>query len=959
MKGLLFTLLLIAFVTIAATQASAEEHYFTFKVSEPKELQAITRIISIDDVREGTVWAYANDEELAEFERLGYDYELLPHPSSLVDPVMSDVAKDTEAWDYYPTYEAYDSMMYQFAADYPGLCEIINIGYSVEGRVLLYAKISDNVATEENEPEVMYTATMHGDETAGYVLTLRLIDSLLSAYGTDPRVTSMVDNMEIWINPLANPDGTYASGNHTVSGATRYNANSVDLNRNFPDPWNGQHPDGNSWQPETVAMMNIADQQSWVISANYHGGAEVVNYPWDNTATRHADDNWWQYISHLYADTAQYYSSSGYLDGFNDGITNGYDWYVAPGCRQDYMNYWQGCREATLEISNTKLLPASQLPSYWDWNKRSMLTWLEHAMYGIKGIVTDSSTGLPLFATVTVLNHDEDSSRVFTDPDIGDYHRMIYPGTYDVRYSADGYVPKTIYGVEVLDYESVVIQDVELAPVPLEPLIQFVDHDAYTVDAGDTVDMNVTLTNLGLGDATGVSTVLSTSDSYVTMQTGTAFFPDISGSGGTETSQTPFTFVVDPLCPVYHEAWFDLEVTASPGYLDTISFSVTMGREIEDFETGDFSANDWQFGGDQNWGIVNNPTYEGSFAAKSGDISHNDESSMMLTIPDCQSGQIAFYYRVSSESNWDYLRFFVDGVEKDKWSGTVSWTHASFNVTAGTHTFEWRYTKDGSASSGSDCGWVDLIQLPPHTVDTDADDDGVDDALDNCPATYNPNQADTDQDDRGDMCDNCPDVSNPSQADADDDTVGDECDNCPQVANTDQADGDSDTVGDECDNCATVANVDQNDADSDSVGDACDNCPSEANTDQADGDSDTVGDACDNCPADANVDQADGDSDTVGDVCDNCPEVANPEQTDSNSNGVGDACDFLCGDANGDGQGPNVSDLTYLVAYLFGGGPAPVNLEAVDVNGDGQGPNVSDLTYLTAYLFSGGAAPVC
>jgi hypothetical protein len=913
MRELLSTLLLIAFVTIAATQASAEEYYFTFKISEPKELESITRVVSIDNVQDGTVWAYATEDELAELERLGYVYELLPHPSSLIEPVMSDFVKGVKAWDVYPTYDAYVDMMYQFATDYPDLCEIVNIGYSVNGRALLFARISDNVTIEENEPEVMYSATMHGDETVGYVLMLRLIDSLLSAYGTDPRITNMVDNMEIWINPLANPDGTYASGNHTVSGATRRNANSVDLNRNFPDPWNGQHPDGNAWQPETVAMMDIAQQQSWVISANHHGGAEVVNYPWDNTITRHADDNWWQYISHLYADTAQTYSPSGYMSGFNDGITNGYDWYVAPGCRQDYMNYWHGCREATLELSNTKLPSASQLPSFWEWNKRSLLTWLEHAMYGIRGIVTDSATGLPLFATVTVLNHDVDSSRVFTDPDVGDYYRMIYPGTYDLLFTADGYVPKTVSGVQVADLQSVVTLDVALAEVPLEPLIQFVDHDAYDVDAGDTADINVTLTNLGLGSATGVAGILSTSDSYVTVQTATAFFPDIAGSGGTETSSTPFTITVDPFCPVYHQAWFDLEITASPGYLDTVTFSVTIGRQIEDFETGDFSANDWSFSGNQAWVIVTNSVYEGTYAAKSGTITHNQTSGMALTLPDCQSGQIAFYYRVSSENNWDFLRFFVDGVEKGKWSGSVAWTLATFNVTAGTHTFEWRYTKDGSQSSGSDCAWVDLIQLPPHTVNNDVDDDGIPDAIDNCPTVYNPDQADADGDGIGDVCDNCPTVHNPDQADADGDGIGDVCDNCPDVHNPDQADADGDGIGD----------------------------------------------VCDNCPEVYNPDQADADGDGIGDVCDNCPEVHNPDQADSNGNGVGDACDYICGDINGDGVGPNVVDMTYLVAYLFSEGPEPPVMDAADVDGSGGSPNVSDVTYLTAYLFAGGPSPEC
>jgi murein tripeptide amidase MpaA len=87
---------------------------------------------------------------------------------------------------------------------------------------------------------------------------MHLIDYLLEGYGTDPRITEMIDNTEIFINPLANPDGTYHGGNNSVYGAQRYNANNIDLNRNYPDPADGPHPDGNAWQQETVAFMAYA-----------------------------------------------------------------------------------------------------------------------------------------------------------------------------------------------------------------------------------------------------------------------------------------------------------------------------------------------------------------------------------------------------------------------------------------------------------------------------------------------------------------------------------------------------------------------------------------------------------------------------------------------------------------------------------------------------------------------------
>ena len=70
---------------------------------------------------------------------------------------------------------------------------------------------------------------------------------------------------------------------------------------------------------------------------------------------------------------------------------------------------------------------------------------------------------------------------------------------------------------------------------------------------------------------------------------------------------------------------------------------------------------------------------------------------------------ISFWYRVSTESSFDYLQFYLDGAMQDQWSGTVAWTQASYAVAAGTHTLEWRYDKDGSVSSGSDAVWIDDV----------------------------------------------------------------------------------------------------------------------------------------------------------------------------------------------------------------------------------------------------------
>jgi photosystem II stability/assembly factor-like uncharacterized protein len=147
------------------------------------------------------------------------------------------------------------------------------------------------------------------------------------------------------------------------------------------------------------------------------------------------------------------------------------------------------------------------------------------------------------------------------------------------------------------------------------------------------------------------------------------------------------------------------------------------------------------------------------------------------------------------------------------------------------------------------------------------------------------------------------------------------------------------------------------DLDGDGVAEECDNCPGLPNPDQADDDGDEIGDLCDNCPDSANTDQSDGDGDEIGDVCDNCPYDYNPGQADGDGDGIGDACDWICGDVNGD-QAVNILDISYLIAYLYQGGPPPDPFESGDANGDGD-INILDITYLIAYLYQGGPEPTC
>ena len=415
------------------------ELYFTFEVKSKTELDMVSKFISIDHKStKDQIYAYANKTEFSDFLKFEIDYLLVSE--SIHKPNISS----RSSWNYYPSYSEYTSTMQAFADSFPSICKLHNLGTLSSGHKLLAIQISDNVGVDEDEPSFLYTSSMHGNELTGYVLMLRLIDEILKGYGSNSKYTYLVNEVDIWINPLANPDGAYINGDNSVSGATRYNANGVDLNRNYPDIIDGPNPDGNSWQEETIIFMDLADSVHFNLSCNLHTGAEVFNYPWDRWSNLAADDDWWQYVSAQYADSAHLNSSNGYFNDLNNGITNGWDWYEINGGRQDFMNYFKFCREATLELSSNKIPPGSLLPNYWIANAPSLINHIEQSTFGLRGIVTDSLTGVPVKAKVEIIGFDVDSSHVYSDLPVGNYHRYLYQGQYQVTYSKPGYNSKTI-----------------------------------------------------------------------------------------------------------------------------------------------------------------------------------------------------------------------------------------------------------------------------------------------------------------------------------------------------------------------------------------------------------------------------------------------------------------------------------------------------------------------------------
>jgi len=383
-----------------------------------------------------------------------------------------------------PRYLNYDELTDHFKnlqKSYPQLAKLISVGRSVKNRELWALEVSADVRKERPVlmPMVKLVANMHGDETVGRQLIIWFAEYLLSNYGTNERVTRLLNTTDIYVMPSMNPDGYENSQEGRCESKNKYvgreNENHVDLNRDFPDQFDpvrtGTMLLGR--QPETVAMMSWIISRPFVLSANFHGGAVVASYPYDDTANKNnvcckysptADDAVFKKLALTYASRNSLMSKGNACEGdsFNQGITNGAKWYEVRGGMQDFNYVHSNCFEVTFELTCCKFPPAATLPREWRYNKESILSFVEAAQWGVKGLVTDASGEPVLDADVVVegINHN------VTTSNRGEYWRLLLPGNYRLRASAYNFIPSEWVNVKVIEGQSPSIQNFVLERLP-------------------------------------------------------------------------------------------------------------------------------------------------------------------------------------------------------------------------------------------------------------------------------------------------------------------------------------------------------------------------------------------------------------------------------------------------------------------------------------------------------------
>ncbi|XP_066224790.1 carboxypeptidase M [Saccopteryx leptura] len=346
--------------------------------------------------------------------------------------------------------EEMEEFLKNVAQNYSSITHLHSIGKSVKGRNLWVLVVGRSPKEHRiGIPEFKYVANMHGDETVGRELLLHLIEYLVTSDGKDLEITRLINSTRIHIMPSMNPDGFEAVKKPDCFYSNgRENSNFYDLNRNFPDAFEFNNV---SRQPETVAIMEWLKTETFVLSANLHGGALVASYPFDNgvpaTGTLHSrslspDDDVFQHLANTYASRNLNMKKGDQCKNkmnFPNGITNGYSWYPLRGGMQDYNYIWAQCFEITLELSCCKYPREEKLPLFWDSNKASLIEYIKQVHLGVKGQVSDHK-GNPLH-NVIVEVQDRKHICPYKTNKFGEYYLLLLPGSYTLNVTVPGHDP--------------------------------------------------------------------------------------------------------------------------------------------------------------------------------------------------------------------------------------------------------------------------------------------------------------------------------------------------------------------------------------------------------------------------------------------------------------------------------------------------------------------------------------
>ncbi len=230
-------------------------------------------------------------------------------------------------------------------------------------------------------------------------------------------------------------------------------------------------------------------------------------------------------------------------------------------------------------------------------------------------------------------------------------------------------------------------------------------------DVSDGKLVRVSLENKGSVEVAEGSLEVKEVSEWVNLNSNSVVVPTLAPYAETEVS---FTMIVEDSVFAQQDSLFFTLDYVSGYYMISKSYVINLSNQIETFESGDFSFADWEMDSSFPWIVDSTAANNGTFSARSAIIDHNGTTTLTIRINTMLRDSVSFYYKVSSENNYDFFRFYIDGTQKIKESGTTNseWQYKKYTLTAGEHILKWEYSKDQSQSSGEDCARIDDIRLP-------------------------------------------------------------------------------------------------------------------------------------------------------------------------------------------------------------------------------------------------------
>ncbi len=237
------------------------------------------------------------------------------------------------------------------------------------------------------------------------------------------------------------------------------------------------------------------------------------------------------------------------------------------------------------------------------------------------------------------------------------------------------------------------------------------------VDLNETVELSVTITNDGNSDAYAGTVNISNPDGSLDQISYSSAIPALPAGESHTLTFSAHAQATEPTA-----AQILLHFATNHDYTCDKEITLKIGSVIEDWESGGFTNLEWVNDSVNPWIITTSSPYEGTYAARSGSIGNSTSTSLYITNTNTVDDTLSFYYKVSSEENYDMFTFSMDDEVIETWSGNLAWAKYSMLVPAGTHTFKWEYTKDYLMSAGSDMAAIDNISFPCMSRNSDIEE---------------------------------------------------------------------------------------------------------------------------------------------------------------------------------------------------------------------------------------------